>query len=77
MYIQAINRGFVVMTSQFNYVVEAMFISDVVDIYFKGEVVTFASPREILLHDDLALLSWIKQRVIEMCSNELRDALSI
>lgn len=77
MLIQAIDRGFVVMTNQFNYVVEAVFVSDVVEIFFKGGSVTFAAPREILLHDDMALFRWVRQRVIEMCSDELRDAISI
>ena len=77
MFIQAIDRGFVVMTSQFNYVVEAVFVSDAVEIFFKGDVLTFATPREILLNDEMALFIWIQQRVIEMCSDELRDAMSI
>ena len=77
MFIQAIDRGFVVMTSQFNYVVEAVFVSDVVNIFFKGEVVTFAAPREILLNDAMSLSLWVNQRVMDMCSDELRGAMSI
>lgn len=77
MYVQAINRGFVVMAEAFDYVVEAVFVSDVVEIYFMGDVVTFAAPREILLSDEMSLSLWIKQRVIEMRSNDLSDALSI
>ena len=77
MFIQAIDRGFVVMTSQFNYVVEAVFVSDVVNIFFKGDVVTFAAPREILLNDAMSLSLWVNQRVMDMCSDELRGAMSI
>jgi len=77
MYVQAINRGFVVMTEAFDYVVEAVFVSDIVYLFFKEDVATFAAPREILLSDVVSLSLWIKQRVIEMRSDEIKVALSI
>jgi hypothetical protein len=64
MYITAINRGFVVMTELFNYTVEAVFSSEVVDINFKGQSVTVAMPREILLYDKRALKAWIEKNVV-------------
>jgi hypothetical protein len=64
MYITAINRGFVVMTELFNYTVEAVFSSEVVEINFKGQSVTVAMPREILLYDNRALKAWIEKNVV-------------
>lgn len=69
MYIVSIDRGFVVMTELFGYAVEAVFVSEVVDIQFNGLSITVPVPREILLYDRGSFGDWIENQVVLMKMN--------
>ncbi|BBP46329.1 hypothetical protein THMIRHAS_17020 [Thiosulfatimonas sediminis] len=66
MFVQAVDRGFVVMFELFGYLVEAVFNGDLVEVSYQQESSVIPLQREIRLNDGVSLQAWLEAEALEI-----------